>query len=88
MLSLSHRFLFLPIPKTAGHAVQRALLPFSEDRIVRLGLGRPPLSKPPLSKVNVGELRDYRRYYARPGSVDRVAEKFRHDIARFGYGFE
>lgn len=203
MLSLSHRFLFLHVPKTAGNAVQRALLPFSEDRIVRLGphqdgverfeirspslemhkhlslaeyrdrlgsgrfaplfrfctvrnpwdrclsfffsphRGRvtwspaafeafiaqeiPPtvhylrldpaeadpfdnmeailrfehlapdfaavcdrlgLGRPPLSKVNVGEPRDYRRYYATPGLVDLVAEKFRHDIARFGYGFE
>jgi hypothetical protein len=34
MLSLAHRFLFIHIPKTAGNAIQRALLPFSEDQMV------------------------------------------------------
>lgn len=37
MLSLAHRFLFIHVPKTAGNAVHRALLPFSEDRMELVG---------------------------------------------------
>jgi hypothetical protein len=36
MRSLSHRFLFIHIPKTAGNAIQKVLLPYSEDRLVRV----------------------------------------------------
>lgn len=35
MLSIAHQFLFIHIPKTAGNAVHKALLPFSEDVPVR-----------------------------------------------------
>lgn len=35
MLSLAHRFLFVHVPKTAGNAVHRVLLPYSEDRMVQ-----------------------------------------------------
>lgn len=37
MLSLSHRFLFVHIPKTAGNSIQRILSPYSEDQIVTHG---------------------------------------------------
>jgi hypothetical protein len=37
MLSLRHKFLFVHIKKTAGNAIQSALLPFSEDRVVLTG---------------------------------------------------
>lgn len=203
MLSLAHNFLFVHIPKTAGNSIHRALLPFSEDRIVTMGahqdgverfeirsptiemhkhlslseyrsrlgpsrfdpifkfctvrnpwdrcisfsfsphrgkvewstdafelffektiqstehylrLGRDdtdpfnnvdavirfePLADDFLTicnrigigeihlpKVNAGNHGDYRTYYKNPELIDRVAEKFRHDIARFSYTFE
>lgn len=37
MLSLSHQFLFIHVPKTAGNSLQRALLEYSEDRAVVVG---------------------------------------------------
>ncbi len=40
MLSIAHQFLFIHIPKTAGNALQRALLPFSEDEIVLAAPGQ------------------------------------------------
>jgi Sulfotransferase family len=32
MLSRTHRFIFLHVPRTGGNAIQQQLLPFSEDR--------------------------------------------------------
>lgn len=34
MLSTQHKFLFIHIPKTAGNAIQQALIPFSEDTLI------------------------------------------------------
>jgi len=36
-MSVAHSFLFIHVPKTAGNSIHRALLPFSEDRIVLMG---------------------------------------------------
>ena len=36
MLSSSHKFLFVHIPKTGGNSIQQVLAPYSEDRIVAL----------------------------------------------------
>ncbi|MDO6567903.1 sulfotransferase family 2 domain-containing protein [Alteromonas sp. 1_MG-2023] len=34
MLSTKHKFLFIHIPKTGGNAIQKSLLPFSDDQVV------------------------------------------------------
>lgn len=34
MLSAKYKFLFIHIPKTGGNAIQKALLPYSEDKMV------------------------------------------------------
>lgn len=65
MLSRSHRFLFIHIPKTAGNSIQRALLPYSEDRMVTLapyqdGIDRFEIRSPRLDVHKHSTLAEYR----------------------------
>jgi hypothetical protein len=38
VLSLSHQWLFIHVPRTGGNSLQSALVPFSDDRLVADGL--------------------------------------------------
>src|SRR5437667_11854971 len=66
MISFQKRFLFVHIPKTAGHSIQSALRDYSEDQLVALrkeqdGIGRFGLRNPNYKTKKdstVGEYRD------------------------------
>lgn len=65
MLSISHGFLFIHIPKTAGNSIQQVLLPFSEDDVVLTapfhdGLNRFEIRSPRLKIHKHSTLADYR----------------------------
>lgn len=66
MLSLSHKFLFIHIPKTAGNSIQNSLKDYSEEKIVTIaphhdGLERFELRSDSYEIHKHSTLRDYRR---------------------------
>jgi hypothetical protein len=68
MLSITHQFLFLHIPKTGGNSIQDLLRPFSEDRVVCLaphqdGLERFELRSERFRTEKHSTLADYAREY-------------------------
>ncbi len=68
MLSLSHNFLFIHVPKTAGNAIQGALSAYADDNIVRLaphqdGIERFEVRSAVYATVKHSTLADYRREY-------------------------
>lgn len=68
MLSTTHRFLFLHIPKTGGNSVQDALRPWSDDQIVSLaphqdGVERFEVRSGRYKTQKHSVLADYRREY-------------------------
>ena len=76
MLSLVHRFLFVHVPKTAGNAVHRVLLPYSEDRMVQAspyhdGVDRFEVSSPHFEMHKHLSLAEYRDRLA-PAVFDGV----------------
>jgi hypothetical protein len=68
MLSITHQFLFVHIPKTGGNSIQDGLRPFSEDRLVCLaphqdGLERFELRSERFCTEKHSTLADYAREY-------------------------
>lgn len=66
MLSKTHAFLFIHVPKTGGNALQTALLPFSDDQMALLaphhdGVDRFEIRSPSLDIHKHSTLDDYRR---------------------------
>lgn len=66
MLSTSHAFLFIHVPKTGGNALQKALLPFSDDKMALIaphhdGVDRFEVRSPVLDIHKHSTLQDYRR---------------------------
>ena len=68
MFSLTHRFLFVHVPKTAGNAIQGALSAYADDQIVTLaahqdGVERFEVRSSKYNTVKHSSLSDYQREY-------------------------
>ena len=68
MLSRSHRFLFVHIPKAAGNSIQAALRTYSEDQFVRVdahhdGIERFQLRSPGFNLTKHSTLAEYRQEF-------------------------
>jgi hypothetical protein len=83
MRSLSHRFLFIHVPKTAGNALQNVLRQYSDDTVVCIapyhdGLERFEVRSSTYGTVKHSTLADYRREYG----VALLGELFKFCVVR------
>ncbi len=85
MISKSHRFIYLHVPKTGGNSIQTALLPVSEDSISRSrhqdGVERFGISGPRTPRKHA-RLSDYTTRLAEPLDSYRVVISVRHPFPR------
>lgn len=71
MLSTKHKFLFIHIPKTGGNAIQKALLPYSDDQMaftndMHDGIDRFEIRSPAINIHKHSSLEDYRSQLDKP----------------------
>jgi len=85
MYSTAHNFLYLHVPKTAGNAIQRALLPFSDDAMVlrdgQDGVDRFGISGP-LTPTKHAHLTDYEALSPGIAESAKVIISVRHPFER------
>ncbi len=78
MISTTNGFLFIHVPKTGGNAIQRVLLPVSDDHIALLnpmhdGVERFEIRSPRLSIHKHSSLEDYRKQLE-PATFSRLTK--------------